>query len=254
MDTDQKTEVQSPTATFPPKAASGEAVEEASPVAVDSAQEAVAPTLKRAGSGLEDAEHDAKRTVLAVRRKRLETRYLGATFIDADAAADGVRTIERIDYDSEDAVWIAVTTPGAVPYYLNAASDMDAMIEAHRAAARQNATAAAADAGADPAWPPATGSNIEVLWSVADDATDEARDVWWRATVEGASEKRHAIAGDAAGDAAVEIGCARLLYDARPELSEPEAARSSVGIDRRSTAGLGYLRTPLPRSNRTRFP
>ena len=53
--TDQKTEVQSPTATFPPKAASGEAAVEASPVAVDSAQEAVAPDqepVRRASEGL----------------------------------------------------------------------------------------------------------------------------------------------------------------------------------------------------------
>jgi len=31
-------------------------------------------------------------------------------------------------------------------------------------------------------------------------------------------------------------------------------ARVSVGINHWSTAGLGYLQTPLPRSNRTRFP
>ena len=31
-------------------------------------------------------------------------------------------------------------------------------------------------------------------------------------------------------------------------------AAPSVGINHRSTAGVGYLQAPLPRSNRTRFP
>ena len=38
------------------------------------------------------------------------------------------------------------------------------------------------------------------------------------------------------------------------ETASAQAAQVSVGINRRSTAGLGYLQTPPSRSNRTRFP
>ena len=102
---------------------------------------AEAPASKSAKAAPEDAAAAAPAADVArdVRRKRLETRYVGQTFLDAESA-DGPRTIARLDYDEDDAVWIAATTKAdgsdAQPYYLNGASDMDGMIEAYRATQR----------------------------------------------------------------------------------------------------------------------
>ena len=110
---------------------------------------AEAPASKSAKAAPEDAAAAAPAADVArdVRRKRLETRYVGQTFLDAESA-DGPRTIARLDYDADDAVWIAATTKAdgsdAQPYYLNGASDMDGMIEAYRATQRTAPAAAAA--------------------------------------------------------------------------------------------------------------
>ena len=104
----------------------------------------------------------------------------------------------RVDYEAEDAVWVAVgrslkcdccAEDLEEPYYLNAASEMDAMIAEHRRDERL-AAAAATDAissvsgseqraaeGAmydESGFPCRSGSVIEVLWDVHDDETEEA--------------------------------------------------------------------------------
>ncbi|KAK7241527.1 hypothetical protein SO694_00058284 [Aureococcus anophagefferens] len=110
------------------------------------------------------------------------------------------------------------------PYYLNGASDMDGMIEAYRATRRSA-----------PAAPPATRRAprrrawIEVLWEVTDNETEEARDVWWRARVEGRTPGGHVIAGDDEVPSAT-VDAFRVLYVARPELSEPEPTAATVAF------------------------
>lgn len=191
---------------------------------------AEAPASKSAKAAPEDAAAAAPAADVArdVRRKRLETRYVGQTFLDAESA-DGPRTIARLDYDDDDAVWIAATTKAdgsdEQPYYLNGASDMDGMIEAYRATRRSAPAAPPADA----ACPPAAGAWIEVLWEVTDNETEEARDVWWRARVEGRTPGGHVIAGDDEVPSAT-VDAFRVLYVARPELSEPEPTAATVAF------------------------
>ena len=72
----------------------------------------------------------------AAKQARLAERYVGREFLDPDAAAEGARTIVRIESTptAEGEQWVAVAArddASEEPYFLNAASGMDAMIDAH---------------------------------------------------------------------------------------------------------------------------
>lgn len=236
-------EVEADRASKHPKVEAAPAVEAAAGV-----QKALAPVV--AAPGEEGAAAGGERpptpeeVTASVRQKRLETRYLGAKFVDASAGGEGARTIGRVVYDEDDAVWIAMTTLDGgdgeeVPYYLNAASDMDGMIDAHRR--RGEASGAGAGPGPGPAAGPETGASggdecpppvdatIEVLWEVTDNETEESRDVWWRARVVGEVPGGHVIAGDEENED-VTVAAWLIRYVARPELSEPEPTDSTVAF------------------------
>lgn len=174
------------------------------------------------------ARMDPSAARLEVRKRKLEVRYLGRTFLDGEE----VRDIVRLDYDESDAVWIAATVSREsasetrsdeevveIPYYLNAASGMDEMIEAFRRRERgpeRQAERNLEELGA--------GGVIEVLWEVVDEETEESQTVWWRAEVVEKAGK-HVLRE---GDEAVDLDVWKINYDARPELSEPEAVQHEV--------------------------
>ena len=144
---------------------------------------------------------------LAVRRRKLEVRYVNRKFLDGAES----RVITGLDYESKDGVWVAVTRledgQDEQRYYLNAASGMDEMIEAYRSRERTREAQA-----------------IEVLWEVFDEETEETSNVWFRAEVLG-KEGRHVLRD---GDEECELDKWRIRYDARPELSQPDEVEHVV--------------------------
>ena len=178
------------------------------------ADAAAAPAADAAApAAAQDAAPDAQD---AATRQNLEARYVGLAFIDDDAAAEGARTIVRIEKTNNE--WTAVAAQltnkeNEQPYLVNEA--LDAMVDAYRCRgdARHETCAC----------PPPRGHTIEVLWEVHDQDTDESRDVWWRAVVGEEDSTGHALDN---GD--VVLRKYSIEYVARPELSEPSIAAYDV--------------------------
>ena len=152
----------------------------------------------------EDEEPPSKRAKtdkIGIRRRQLETRYLGRKFYDDETKE--TLEIKGIEYNDADAVWTATTAGES--YYLNAASKMDEMIEAQRKRER-----------------PSTEGPVEVLWTITDD--DEEKEIWWRCRL-GEKIGDHTF-GDA--DGTVTVPVVEVTYDARPELGEDSEAKHKV--------------------------
>mmetsp|Transcript_27183 Transcript_27183/g.108830 ORF Transcript_27183/g.108830 Transcript_27183/m.108830 type:complete len:413 (+) Transcript_27183:78-1316(+) len=190
----------------------------------------------------EEEEPLVDAAILDIRRRKLEARYVGQRFLDEDEGASAPREIVGVAYEAADAAWVARTRivdggseEETTKYYLNAASGMDRMIDAYRRAssASQKKTdddVDVAGGGTGSGRFPRAGDAIEVLWDVYDQDLDEQRSVWWRAQVlapptDNARPTTHTLTD---GDESVTLEVVTLRYEARPEVSEPDAVEADV--------------------------
>ena len=157
---------------------------------------------------------------LSIRRKKLETRYVDQYFYDRERSER--RRVVRIEYEPEDAVWVAVSSleeGEEQAYYLNAASKMDEMIADERERSRQKEE----NKGVSCPFVP-DGKGIEVSWEIVEEDEEEAKNIWWRATVD--ERKGTRTIGD--GEEEVDLEVFSISYEARPELGEPEIVKRDV--------------------------